>query len=206
MNVLDIILMIPLLYALYRGFKKGLVYMAASIIALVLGIVGAIKFRQGVGSLLDSWFNIAPEHLNVIAFAVTFILIVLIVHTAAFLIDKLIKAVALNFVNRLLGMLFGLLITAFVLSMLLWPINTVNQEREIIREERIEGSLLWKPVSAIAPTVFPYLKREDFNGWIPGKRDSEKDKGPIREKNKKKKDEPLRIAGQVMISENKRHC
>ena len=195
MNVLDIILLVPLLFAIYRGFKKGLIYMAASLLALVLGIFGAIKFRPVIGSLLDAWFNIAPEHLNVIAFAAAFILIVIIVHTAAFLVDKLIKAVALSFVNRLLGVAFGLLVTAFVMSMFLWPINTVNEQKNIIKPERIEGSLLWNPISTIAPTLFPYLKREEFNGWMPGANDSEQD-GDVKEKNKKKKQDrkPLQVA------------
>ena len=147
-----------------------------------------------MGSLLDSWFNISPDHLNVIAFAVAFILIVIIVHTAAFMVDKLIKAIALSFVNRLLGVLFGLIVTAFILSMLLWPINTVNEEREIVKKERIEGSLLWKPVSAFAPTIFPYLKREEFNGWIPHKKEPKENKDNIKDKLKDKNEEILQVA------------
>ena len=194
MNVLDIILIVPLLFAVYRGFKKGLIYMAASLLALILGIFGAIKFRPVVGKMLDSWFNISPDHLNVIAFAVAFLLIVFIVHTAAFFADKLIKAVALGFLNRLLGIMFGLIVTTFILSMLLWPINTVNEEREFVKKERIEGSLLWRPISGFAPTIFPYLKREEFKGWMPGKKDSKDDKDSIKEKIKDKKDEVLQVA------------
>ena len=133
MNILDIIFLVPLLFALYRGFKKGLIHMIASLAALILGIFGAIKLRPVFAALLDSLFNIAPEHINVIAFAVAFVVIVLVVHLAAFLVDKLIKAVALSFVNRLLGMAFGLLVTAFVISMILWPVNEVNAEKQIIK-------------------------------------------------------------------------
>jgi membrane protein required for colicin V production len=170
MNIIDIIFLVPLLFALYRGFKKGLIHMIASLLALILGIVGAIKLRPVFAALLDSVFNVAPEHVNMIAFAVAFVVIVLVVHLAAFLVDKLIKAVALNFVNRLLGMAFGLLVTAFVISMILWPINQVNTEKQIIKPERIEGSLLFKPLSAIAPAVFPYLKKQDWKEYVPKKR------------------------------------
>ena len=58
--------------------------MAASLLALILGILWAIKFRHVVGQMLDSWFTISPDHLNVIAFAVAFLLVVIIVHTVAF--------------------------------------------------------------------------------------------------------------------------
>ncbi|MGW8315118.1 MAG: CvpA family protein [Bacteroidales bacterium] len=169
MNILDLIFLVPLLFALYRGFKSGLVHMIASLAALILGIFGAIQLRPAFAGMLDSLFSIAPEYLQLIAFVVAFVLIVLVVHLAAFLVEKLVKAVALNFVNRLLGMAFGVLVTAFVISMILWPINQVNAERELIKPERIEGSLLYKPLSAFAPAVFPYLKNQDWKEMVPDK-------------------------------------
>ena len=173
MNVLDIIFLVPLLFALYRGFKKGLIHMIASLAALLLGIFGAIKLRPVFASLLDAIFNISPDHMNVIAFAVAFVSIVLLVHLVAFLVDKLIKAVALNLVNRLLGMAFGLLVTAFVISMILWPVNEVNAEKQIIKPKHIEGSLLYKPISAFAPGVFPYLKKQDWKQYVPKKKETQ---------------------------------
>ena len=113
--------------------------------------------------------------MNVIAFAVAFVTVVIVVHILAYAAERLIKAVALNFVNRLLGMGFGLVVTAFVISMILWPINKVNEEKQIIKPERIEGSLLYKPLSAFAPAVFPYLKREDWKEFIPRKKEGKED-------------------------------
>jgi len=173
MNYLDIIFLVPLLFALYRGFKKGMIHMVASLAALVLGIFGAIKLRPVFASLLDSIFNISPDYMNVIAFSVAFVSIVVVVHLAAFLVEKLVKAVALNLVNRLLGMGIGLLVTAFVLSMILWPVNQVNAEKQIIKPERIEGSLLYKPLSTFAPAVFPYLKKQEWKEFIPKNKEDE---------------------------------
>lgn len=168
MNYLDILFLVPLLFALYRGFKKGIVHMVASLAALILGILGAIRLRPLFASMLDGLFEISPDYVNIIAFSVAFVVIVIVIHLAAFLVEKLIRAVALNLVNRLLGMGFGVLVTAFVLSMILWPINQVNEERQLIKPERIENSLLYKPLSAFAPAVFPYLKKQDWKQYMPG--------------------------------------
>ena len=151
----------------------------ASLAALVLGIFGAIKLRPMFASLLDSIFDISPDYMNVIAFSVAFVSIVLVVHLLAFLVEKLIKAVALNLVNRLLGMGIGLLVTAFVLSMILWPVNQVNAEKQIIKPERIEGSILYKPLSAFAPAVFPYLKKQDWTEFIPKNKEDEENVVPV---------------------------
>jgi len=172
MNVIDLILVIPLLFALYRGFTKGLVYMVASLVALVLGILGAMKFREQMAGLLDRIFEVQPQYLNLLGFAVTFVIIVLLVHLTAFLADKLIKAVALNFINRLAGMVFGVAISAFIISIILQPVQAANEQRQFISSEKIEGSLLYKPLAAFAPTVFPYLKRDEFRKFIPGKNDN----------------------------------
>lgn len=178
MNILDIIFAIPLIWALYRGFKKGLIYMIASLTALVLGVLGAMRFHEPIGTMLNNWFEINPEHLNLISFAVTFILIVLVVHVAAFLVDKLIKAIALNLVNRAAGMVFGFFVTAFILSIILMPLDAANSKKEFISKETIEGSLLYKPLTKLAPTVFPYLKNEEFRDLLPGKEDFPELKSP----------------------------
>ncbi len=167
MNILDIILVIPLLWALYRGFRKGLIYMIASLTALVLGILGAMRFHAQTGTILNNWFNINPEHLNLVSFAVTFVFIVIVVHIAAFLVDRLIKAVALSFLNRAAGMFFGLFVTAFVVSIVLMPIDAANNRKEFINKETIERSLLYQPLKSLAPTVFPYLKRQEFKNYLP---------------------------------------
>jgi membrane protein required for colicin V production len=174
MNFLDILFLIPLLFALYRGFRKGIIHMVASLGALLLGIFGAIKFRPVFASLLDAIFNISPDYINVIAFSVAFVTIVILVHLIAYLVERVIKAVALNLVNRLLGMGFGLLVTAFVISMILWPVNQINAQKQIIKPERIEGSLLYKPLSAFAPAVFPYLKKQEWKEYVPRKKESVK--------------------------------
>lgn len=156
-----------------------MIYMIASLAALLLGVFGAIKLRPVFAALLDSIFDISPEFMNVIAFSVAFVSIVLVVHLVAFVIEKLVKAVALSFVNRLLGMAFGLLVTAFVISMILWPVNQINAERQIIKPERIEGSLLYRPLSAFAPAVFPYLKRQDWKEFIPEKKEGKENPVPV---------------------------
>ena len=180
MNFLDIIFLVPLLFALYRGFKKGIIHMVASIAALVLGIIGAIRLRPVFATILDSLFDISPDYINVIAFSLAFVVIVLVVHLAAYVVEKLIKAVALNFVNRLLGMGFGLLVTAFVISMILWPVNQINKEKQFIKPERMENSLLYKPLSSFAPAVFPYLKKQDWKEFIPReKKEKGRDEGNV---------------------------
>lgn len=157
MNYLDIFLALPLLWGAYKGFNKGLVIEAASLAALCLGIYGAIKFSAFTGVFLAENFDMNPKYLPMIAFAITFILIVVGVHFIAKALDKLVSAIALGFVNRLLGVGFGVMKFAFILSILLLGVNLVDSKLELLAEEKKSESLLYKPVLSIAPLIFPAL-------------------------------------------------
>lgn len=160
MNYLDIIILIFLLWAAFRGFTKGFIIAVASLIALILGIYAGIHFSDFAAYLIVKWFGPETRHLTIIAFIITFIAVVILVHVIAWLTDKLVKAVALGFINRLLGVIFNSIKMAFILSVIISILNYFNAENHIIPEKDRESSILYYPVAAIAPAVFPYLRFE----------------------------------------------
>ena len=166
MNYFDIIFLIILLYAAYKGFSKGIVIQAASLIALLLGIYGAIKFSGITADYLTEYLEIKTQYLSLIAFAITFVGIVIIVHLIARIIDKFFRAIALGFVNRAFGAVFSVIKVAFIISIVLVIINNANKKYAFLPEEKTEGSLLYKPLSNFAPYLFPYLNFEEIKDNI----------------------------------------
>ena len=162
LNYFDLIISIFLLWSAYRGITKGFLIMVASLVALILGIWGAIRFSNLTAEFLLQQFEWNTRYLGLIAFAVTFIGIVVLVHLLARGMDKLVKAVALGFANRLAGLLFGVLKTALIISIILVIINSIEQRVPFIPEEHKENSLLYEPLSKLAPAIFPYLNFEDL--------------------------------------------
>ncbi|MFC2098534.1 CvpA family protein [Bacteroidota bacterium] len=166
LNYFDAVIAILLLWSAYKGFSKGFLIMAASLAALVLGVWGAIRFSDLTAILLTENFDFQSKYIALIAFAITFIVIVIAVHLLARAMDKLVKAVALGFVNRLAGLLFGILRTAFIVSIVLVIINSIDQRAPFIPKEHKENSLLYIPLSNFAPAIFPYLNFEDIKQRI----------------------------------------
>ncbi|MFC2116684.1 CvpA family protein, partial [Bacteroidota bacterium] len=140
--------------------------MAASLAALVLGVWGAVRFSALTSTLLTENLHLQTKYLPLIAFALTFVGIVIAVHLLARAMDKLVKAVALGFVNRIAGLVFGILRTAFLISIILVIINSIDRRVPFIPEEHKENSLLYGPLSKLAPSIFPYLNFEDMKGRI----------------------------------------
>lgn len=162
MTYLDVFLGLPLLWAVYRGFTKGLIISVATLVALILGVYAAIHFSPVVGEYLGKWFHPDPRHLSILAFACTFILVVLLIRLLGWAIDKLVKAVALGFLNRFLGVLFSLLKWTFILSILISLLESTDRSSKLIGEQAKNESLLYRPLSKVAPFVFPYLNFESI--------------------------------------------
>ena len=166
-NYFDFIIAIFLLWSAYRGITKGFLIMAASLAALVLGVWGAIRFSHLTAALMISFFSMETKYLALISFALTFVIIVILVHLLSRALDKLVKAVALGLVNRLAGLLFGLLKTAFLISIFLVILNGIDNRVPFIPEEHKENSLLYRPLSRLAPAIFPFLHFEEIRDRIP---------------------------------------
>ena len=153
MNYLDIILAIPLLWGLYKGVSKGIIKELASLVALIVGIYGAVHFADSIQPYLKSEFSIESSFLPIISFAIMFVGIVLVVRFVGFIVDKIIKIVALGLLSRLLGGVFGVLKTAFIISALLLVFNTFDYHLNLIPLVQKNSSVLYKPISNMIPSI-----------------------------------------------------
>jgi len=161
MNYLDIVLAVPLLWGLYKGISKGIVKELASLIALIAGIYGAVHFADSIHPYLKEHFSINTSFVPIISFGITFVAIVLGIKIIGFVIDKIVKAVALGIISRLLGGVFGIMKTAFIISGLLLIVNTFDYYLNLIPIEQKKQSILYQPISNMIPSIMPNVKDGD---------------------------------------------
>lgn len=155
MNYLDIILAIPLIWGLYKGFSNGIIIELATLLALVFGIYGALHFTAHVQPYLKETFSIDSSFLPIISFAFTFIVIVLIVKLVGLVTDRLVKFISLGFLSRILGGVFGVLKIAFLISSILLVFNTFDYHLQLISSEQKKSSLLYRPVCNMLTSIIP---------------------------------------------------
>ncbi len=157
MNFIDIILGIMLLWGLIRGLSKGLFVSLASLIALVAGIYFAVHFSHIAGNYLGKSVDWNEGTIGLVAFAITFIIVVIGISLAGRLLTKIADFAALGIVNKLLGGAFGLLKMAFIASAIFMFIDGLNQKIELIKKETLAQSVLYEPVRILAPTILPKI-------------------------------------------------
>ncbi len=160
MNVLDIVLGALILFGLVRGLMKGLFVEVASIVALILGVYGAIHFSNFVAEFLESRVEWDEQYINITAFAITFIIIVIAIAMAGKALTKLADFAALGILNKLLGGVFGALKIGLILSIILIVFNRLNSTLPLVEEHEIKSSILYNPVKSIAPFIFPSIIKE----------------------------------------------
>ncbi|MBG0860294.1 MAG: CvpA family protein [Bacteroidales bacterium] len=163
MNWIDLIIVVILIIAIIRGFTDGFVREVASLAALILGIWGAIKFSSLTAEKLYEWFDMTGQYVGIIAFLVTFGIIVLIIHFIGIIADRIIDTIALGFLNRILGMVFGLFKSMLILSIFFVILNAIDARKPFLPKETIEESKFYNPIADIAPALFPIIGEGGFN-------------------------------------------
>jgi membrane protein required for colicin V production len=158
MNVIDIVLCIPLVWGLYKGFTKGLIVELASLVAFGLGIWGAYHFSAYTATVLKDKLNIHSPYLPIISFSLTSLLIIIAIFFLAKLIQKFAEGMALGTVDKIAGALFSALKYALLLSVCIFVLDAVEKKIPIISPKTKEGSFLYKPIGNFAPFIIPKLK------------------------------------------------
>ena len=124
--LLDIIILVPLALFAWNGYRKGLIIEVASLAALVLGLYMAFFFSDFAAEMLNDLFNMDQKYVAVIAFLMTFIVVLFLVLTLGKALEKVVKILLLGFLNKLAGSVFGILKGALLLSILIFIVNYFN--------------------------------------------------------------------------------
>ncbi|AXT61735.1 CvpA family protein [Aquimarina sp. AD10] len=160
MNYIDIILGILLLWGLINGFSKGLFSSLASLVALVVGIYIAVHFSHIIGEYLQQYVDWPDGAMKLTAFALTFILVVVLVSLAGKLLTKIADYAALGVLNKILGAAFGVLKFAFIASVVIIFFEAINRNITLIKADTLNTSILYTPVRKLAPMVLPTVLKE----------------------------------------------
>ena len=160
MNSFDYILLIPLLYGLYRGFTKGLIIELASLLALTLGIYGALHFSSFTFEFLSDYVEIKTVYLQLASYGLTFLIIVMVISLTGKALTMLIKLVALGFINRMMGAIFGSIKVLLILALFVLFFDRFNKQFGMVKDEVLDASLLYNPIRIQAEQFYPNVLEE----------------------------------------------
>lgn len=158
MSFIDIIFAALLGYAIYKGLKNGLFVEVASLLALIVGIFIAIKFSHIVRAVIETKVSWDPKYIEITAFALTFIAVVIVIHLSAKLLTKIVDFAYLGWINRLAGAGFSILKTILALSIVILLFEKININNILVEEETLNDSIFYNPTKEISAFVYPQIE------------------------------------------------
>ena len=154
MNTIDIILGIFLLLGAFSGYRKGFLASLFSLLAIILGVLAGFKLMGEAMIMLGQHYVINEKILPYVAFAVVFLIVVIVVNLLGKILSSSLNKTLLGSADQFLGGALGILKTGFMLSVVLWITNSLNLE---IVEQWSDDSVLYPVIAKFAPAA---------TGWV----------------------------------------
>lgn len=153
MNIIDIIAVIPLLYFAAMGYKKGILKEVFGLLAMLAGIIMALKASHYVLSHLSTKTQIESPLLPLVVYCLLFLSAFIVVLLIGRLFENIIKAAQLNITNHLLGMLLGIVKAFLIVSLFIWLIDTAALFDDVAKSQ----SYCYKYVKDVTPVLIDNL-------------------------------------------------
>ena len=163
MNILDFLILLPIAFFAYRGFKNGLIHEVLGIVGIILAVFLTFQYMDAAASYIRPFFEEGASYIPFVAALLIFIGTLVIVNIIAFASKKFLETIRLNFINRIAGLGFGALKCGIIISALLLVIAGFNMPSEKVRNE----SAAYPYVIYLAPWAYDtvatiYPGAEDF--------------------------------------------
>ena len=158
---IDVIFLVVIALAVIKGFRKGFIVGIFSFFAFLIGLAAALKLSAVAAEYLSANTSVSGRWLPVLAFALVFIITVLLVKLGAKMLEGATRLVMLGWLNRLGGIFFFLFIYLFIFSILFF----YAEQLKLFSGETASNSITYPWLRSFAPrvmdalsTIFPFLK------------------------------------------------
>lgn len=140
MNLLDFLIILPILYFCYRGFVNGLIKEVLSIVGIILAVFLTFNYMDTLSGAIRPMFEEDESYIPFISATILFIGTIVLVNLIAYLSKEILVTINLNFVNRLGGLGFGFLKSGILVSALLLLLAGFNVPSQETREDSVTYS------------------------------------------------------------------
>ena len=162
MNWMDLVIGLLLVYAFYKGFKNGLILELTSLLALILGLFLAYSYSDRTAGILDQRVDWSDTSLSIVAFLLTFIVVVILINILGKALSKLIGMMALGLVNKLAGGIFGLMKILLFISVLFVVADAAREYMDVLELEVVQTSIILdfyqRNIVELFPDIIDFLR------------------------------------------------
>ena len=131
----------------------------ASFVSLLFGIYLAVKFSSLIKGMLTGVLHWNPYTIQVIAFILTFIVVVIGISFLGKFLTKIADFAYLGWINKAGGGFFRMLKTVLVLGIVFGVFAKINYHNFLAKKETLDHSIFYNPIQKTAGFIFPSIEK-----------------------------------------------
>ncbi|MEN9972249.1 MAG: hypothetical protein RIS20_596 [Bacteroidota bacterium] len=155
MNMLDLIILLPLIYGAYKGYKRGFIMSLFMLLAVIVGLYAAFHFTDVIVDYGKEHFKWSSKYISPITFLTLFLVVGAGVYFGGKVLESVIKLAKLSVLNSLAGALLGLLQWIYFVGSLLLMLISFDQKEKIISKETKQHSYVLPVITAVLHGSIP---------------------------------------------------
>lgn len=154
MQTIDIILLIPLLFGAYKGYKRGFSMTIFKFIALILGLVLGFKLVHIGAQFLAPFIGDANGFLPLLSFFIIFIGVIIFVNFIGKIVQKSLQILFLGGIDSIAGAVLNLIRWGFLLGTGLW---LMERSGIGLSSEQVDKSIIYPVLIKTAPIIIDFF-------------------------------------------------
>ncbi|OIN57734.1 CvpA family protein [Arsenicibacter rosenii] len=152
MKTLDILILIPLIWGAWNGYRKGLLIEIIAVIAFVVAMVVGFRFLGFGIELLSPYISreLARKLLPWLGFSVIFFPTVFMINQMGYSLRQSLRYTLLGTFDSIVGAAVGIFTWVFGISVLFWLFSYMGVK---IPANQTQGTYLYPVIRPVAPAV-----------------------------------------------------
>jgi membrane protein required for colicin V production len=155
MEIIDLIILIPLIYGAWKGFKKGFIMELFTILALLVGLYAAFHFSDKITEMIVGTTHEKPGYLPAISFLLLFLAVGAMVYFGGKALEQVLKIAQLSFLNKGIGALIGILKWGYLIGCIFVFIQSIDTNERFITKKNKENAILYPAVTGLVSITIP---------------------------------------------------
>jgi len=161
-SYLDLILLIPIGLAIWRGWRNGFVMEVFSMLSLFVGLYAGVHLSDWMSTFLREKFEMEGENLPIVSFIVVLVLVFVGLFFLGKLITKTVSAGGAERWNQIGGAFFSLSKTLLFLSIIFVLFNALDRKYGWLPHQQKQHSYFYEPIYNFSLFLLPSMETSDF--------------------------------------------
>ena len=159
MEVIDIIILVLIGVGVIQGLMKGMVKQLGTITGIVAGLLLARALFGVVAEKLAPALGTSITIAQILSFILIWVAVPVACGLIASVLTKALDVVNLNWLNRILGALFGAVKVMLLVGIGIYVFEYIDPKDEFVSRTKKEASMLYSPMKEFTDMFFPAVKK-----------------------------------------------